>query len=144
MASRTSEGPGFSAGAVLVGSVAPPAGPGGGGHDAPSGAVLGLLPGPKRGGWNAMSAAKKQAYTYDYPRPAVTVDLVLVTREEVPRVLLVRRKHAPFEGAWALPGGFVDPDETLEEAARRELKEEAGLRAGRLEQLRAFGDPGRD
>ena len=83
-------------------------------------------------------------YTYDYPRPAVTVDVVLVTREPRPRVLLIRRKHDPFAGTWALPGGFVDPAETLAAAAGRELREETGVAAADLEQLGAFGDPGRD
>ena len=83
-------------------------------------------------------------YTYEYPRPSVTVDLVLVTPGARPRVLLIRRKHEPFAGTWALPGGFVDPDEPLEAAARRELREETGLEIGDVEQLQAFGDPGRD
>ena len=90
-----------------------------------------------------MGRARKK-YTYDYPRPAVTVDAVIVTREAKPRVLLIRRKHEPFAGAWALPGGFVDMDETLEESARRELREETGVEVGELEQLHTFGDPGRD
>jgi 8-oxo-dGTP diphosphatase len=88
--------------------------------------------------------ASRKKYTYDYPRPAVTVDVVIVTRERRPRVLLVRRKHEPFAGMWAIPGGFVDMDEPLEAAARRELREETGVEAGRLEQLHTFGDPGRD
>src|SRR5436190_20165932 len=83
-------------------------------------------------------------YTYDYPRPAVTVDIVIVTREDRPRVLLIRRKHEPFQGRWALPGGFVDMDENLEAAARRELKEETGIEVAQLRQLHTFGDPGRD
>jgi 8-oxo-dGTP diphosphatase len=83
-------------------------------------------------------------YSYDYPRPAVTVDLVVVTRRTPRRVLLIRRKHPPFEGRWALPGGFVDENEALEDAARRELQEETGLKTTRLEQLHTFGDPGRD
>ncbi len=86
----------------------------------------------------------KKKYTYDHPRPAVTVDVAIVTREAKPRVLLIRRKHAPFAGRWALPGGFVDMDETLEAAARRELFEETGVAAGRIEQLATLGDPGRD
>jgi 8-oxo-dGTP diphosphatase len=90
-----------------------------------------------------MSKTRKQ-YTYDYPRPAVTVDAVIVTRQQKPRVLLIRRKGAPFAGMWAIPGGFVDMDEPLEEAARRELREETGVRVSRLEQLHTFGDPGRD
>jgi 8-oxo-dGTP diphosphatase len=86
----------------------------------------------------------RKKYTYDYPRPAVTVDVVIVTREADPRVLLIRRKHDPFAGMWAIPGGFVDMEESLEETARRELREETGVAAGHLEQLHTFGDPGRD
>jgi 8-oxo-dGTP diphosphatase len=83
-------------------------------------------------------------FTYDFPRPAVTVDIIVVTRGPKPKVLLIRRKHDPFAGCWAIPGGFVEMDETLEAAARRELKEETGVSVDRLEQLHAFGDPGRD
>src|SRR5947209_2842351 len=83
-------------------------------------------------------------HTYEYPRPAVTVDVVIVTQEGRPRVLLIRRKHDPFAGAWAIPGGFVDPGETLAAAAARELREETGVEHVSLEQLAAFGDPGRD
>jgi len=74
----------------------------------------------------------------------VTVDIVIVTREPRPRVLLVRRKHDPFAGMWAIPGGFVEMGESLEDAAHRELREETGIIAGRLQQLHTFGDPGRD
>ena len=59
-------------------------------------------------------------------------------------VLLVQRKDAPFKGLWALPGGFVNENEKLERAAARELREETGMTGARLEQLGAFGDPGRD
>jgi 8-oxo-dGTP diphosphatase len=86
----------------------------------------------------------KKKFTYNFPRPAVTVDIVLVSREKDPRVLLIRRKHEPFAGKWAIPGGFVDIDEPLEAAARRELAEETGLHIPKLEQLHTFGDPGRD
>jgi 8-oxo-dGTP diphosphatase len=85
---------------------------------------------------------KKHCYTY--PRPALTVDLIIVSRTRSPKVLLIRRAHAPFAGKWALPGGFVDEGETLEEAARRELLEETGVAVAKLEQLHTFGDPGRD
>ncbi|MEU4695193.1 NUDIX domain-containing protein [Actinoplanes sp. NPDC023714] len=80
-------------------------------------------------------------------RAAVTVDLVLLTiRQGSLQVLLVRRGIPPYEGRWALPGGFVLPDEDLDEAARRELREETGLdpQAGHLEQLATYGTPGRD
>jgi len=85
-------------------------------------------------------------YSYEFPRPAVSVDVVLLAGPPAhPRVLLIRRVSEPFAGAWALPGGFVDEGERLEEAARRELAEETGLTfGGRLVQTGAFGDPGRD
>ncbi len=88
-----------------------------------------------------MSAEK---YVYDWPRPAVTVDVVIVTREPKPRVLLIRRKHDPFEGCWAIPGGFVEIDEPLDDAARRELFEETRVRVKRIVQLHTFGAPLRD
>jgi 8-oxo-dGTP diphosphatase len=91
-----------------------------------------------------MSKARKKRYTYDYPRPAVTVDIIVVTKERKPRVLLIRRKNEPFAGTWAIPGGFVDMEESLEDAAKRELKEETNLELDDLEQLHTFGDPGRD
>src|SRR5579859_8093141 len=68
--------------------------------------------------------ARKKKYRYDYPRPYLTVDLVLITTERRPRVLLIRRRDDPFAGHWAFPGGFVNENEPLEAAARRELKEE--------------------
>ena len=83
-------------------------------------------------------------YVYEYPRPAVTVDVVIITRERKPRVLLIRRGRDPFKGHWAIPGGFVDIDEPLDHAARRELLEETGVAAKRLIQLHTFGDPKRD
>ena len=84
-------------------------------------------------------------YCYDYPRPAVTVDLVAFAREgDRLKVLLVRRKHDPFAGRWALPGGFVDMNEPVEDAARRELKEETGLEVGEINFLGVYSDPGRD
>jgi 8-oxo-dGTP diphosphatase len=91
-----------------------------------------------------MAGAKRAKFTYDYPRPALTVDVVLVTRGENPRALLIKRKGEPFAGAWALPGGFVEEGERLADAARRELKEETGVQLDDLEQLYAAGDPGRD
>jgi 8-oxo-dGTP diphosphatase len=88
---------------------------------------------------------KRKKYCYDHPRPAVTVDIVLFHRSNRgARVLLIKRRHEPFKGRWALPGGFVDIDESLEKAAARELHEETGLDGIELEQIGAFGDPGRD
>jgi 8-oxo-dGTP diphosphatase len=87
---------------------------------------------------------KKARFCYDFPRASVTVDIAIVTRQKRPRILLIRRKKDPFAGAWALPGGFIEMDETLEESARRELREETGLAAGDLVEIGTFGDPGRD
>lgn len=84
-------------------------------------------------------------YTDDHPRPALTVDIIVFTlRENKLRVLLIQRSQEPFTGKWALPGGFVNIEESLEDAAQRELREEAGLDEAHLEQLYTFGDPQRD
>jgi 8-oxo-dGTP diphosphatase len=81
----------------------------------------------------------------DYPHPSVTVDLVIFTiAEDDLQVLLIRRGLEPFRGRWALPGGFVEIGESLEQAAARELKEEVGVTNVYLEQLYTFGDPKRD
>jgi 8-oxo-dGTP diphosphatase len=81
----------------------------------------------------------------DYPRPSVTVDVIIFTLSEGDlQVLLIQRGHPPFEGMWAIPGGFVGIDESLEDAAQRELEEETGVHDVYLEQLYTFGDLGRD
>src|ERR671917_2830585 len=79
------------------------------------------------------------------PAIPITTDVVMFTiREERLHVLLVRRAAAPFRGDWAVPGGFVEEDESLEHAALRELRDETGVTEVYLEQLYTFGDPGRD
>lgn len=84
-------------------------------------------------------------YTYKYPKPSVTVDCVIFGfDEEDLKVLLIQRDLEPFAGKWALPGGFVHLDETLDDAARRELAEETGVSELFLEQLYTFGDVHRD
>jgi len=84
-------------------------------------------------------------YTYQHPHPAVTTDIVIFTiRQDELKVLLVKRANTPFQGEWALPGGFVALDESLEEGARRELQEETGVAGVYLEQLYTFGKPDRD
>jgi 8-oxo-dGTP diphosphatase len=85
------------------------------------------------------------AFTYAYARPALTVDCVVFGLDAGElKMLLVERGIEPFRGRWALPGGFVRVDETLEEAARRELREETGLERLFLEQLYSFGAVDRD
>ena len=87
------------------------------------------------------------AHTYEYARPSVTVDCVVFGLDldaEDLKIVLIQRSGRPFAGMWALPGGFVDMGETLEQAAKRELQEETGISRLYLEQLYTFGDPGRD
>jgi 8-oxo-dGTP diphosphatase len=85
------------------------------------------------------------AVTYEYPRPALTVDAVVFGLDDGDlKVLLIRRGQEPFTGKWALPGGFVRVEESLEEAVRRELQEETGITQLFLEQLYTFGAVDRD
>jgi 8-oxo-dGTP diphosphatase len=84
------------------------------------------------------------AYHYDYPRPAVTADVAVLRLEELPEILLIQRKELPFKNSWALPGGFMEMEETLEETARRELMEETSIRAGELIRFDSYDKPGRD
>jgi 8-oxo-dGTP diphosphatase len=84
-------------------------------------------------------------YSYQYPHPAVTADCAVFGLDEGElKILLIQRDLEPFAGKWALPGGFVHMDEDLEDAARRELEEETGVKELYIEQLGAFGAPGRD
>ena len=84
-------------------------------------------------------------YSYRYPHPAVTTDIVIFTiRDGRLKLLLIKRGGDPYQGRWALPGGFVDMDEDLEASARRELEEETGVSGVYLEQLYTFGRPDRD
>ena len=84
------------------------------------------------------------AYTYDYPRPAVTADCVVITRGQLPKVLLIQRGVDPYKGAWAFPGGFMNMDETTEQCAIRELEEETGLKVAKVNQIGAYSKVDRD
>ena len=86
------------------------------------------------------------SYTYQFPRPGITVDCVVFGLDEQDslKIMLILRKLPPFKGQWALPGGFVHLDETLEEAAWRELREETGIQNVFLEQLYTFSALNRD
>lgn len=84
-------------------------------------------------------------YQYKYPRPSVSVDLVvLANRSESAEILLIQRKHEPFKNHWALPGGFMNIDETLEQAAIRELREETGVSVSEVRQVGTFSSVDRD
>ena len=83
-------------------------------------------------------------YTYKYPRPAVTADCVVMTKEEKPKVLLIERGLDPYKGCWAFPGGFLNMDETTEQCAIRELEEETGLKVSKIQQIGAYSKVDRD
>ena len=83
-------------------------------------------------------------YTYKYPRPAVTTDCVVMTKEDTPQVLLIERGFDPYKGCWAFPGGFMNMDETTEQCAIRELEEETGMKVTELQQIGAYSKVDRD
>lgn len=83
-------------------------------------------------------------YTYKYPRPAVTADCIVITKETEPKVLLIQRGNEPYKGCWAFPGGFMDMDETAEQCAIRELEEETGLVVSQVQQIGAYSKVDRD
>ncbi|PIF02290.1 MAG: NUDIX hydrolase [Draconibacterium sp.] len=88
-------------------------------------------------------------YTYAYPRAALTVDAVVLAFEKnadevIPFVLLIERAGEPFKGLWALPGGFIEMDELLEAACKRELYEETGIKVDAMQQFRVYDAIGRD
>lgn len=83
-------------------------------------------------------------FTYKYPRPAVTADCVVITKEDTPKVLLIQRGDDPFKGCWAFPGGFMNMDETTEQCAIRELEEETGLKVEHIQQIGAYSKVDRD
>ena len=86
-----------------------------------------------------------QGYTYKYPHPAVTSDCVIFGFDgKELKLLLIERKHDPCKGCWAFPGGFMNIDETVEDCAKRELKEETGLELTNIEQFHTFSDVNRD
>lgn len=84
-------------------------------------------------------------YTYAYPRPSATVDMIVIKQVESSYyILLIERKNEPFKDQWALPGGFIDINEEIETAAYRELEEETAIRDILLSQFKTYGKPGRD
>ena len=86
----------------------------------------------------------EEQYCYKYPRPSVTADCIVITKEAEPKVLLIQRGDQPFKGGWAFPGGFMNMDETTEQCAIRELEEETGLRLSKIQQIGAYSKVDRD
>ena len=84
------------------------------------------------------------AFVYEYPRPAVTADCVVIAKENEPKVLLIKRGNEPFKGQWAFPGGFMNMEETTEQCAVRELEEETGLKVTEIKQIGAYSKVDRD
>jgi len=84
------------------------------------------------------------AYTYKYPRPAVTADCIVITEDTDAKVLLIQRGDEPYKECWAFPGGFMNMDETTEQCALRELEEETGLKVAGLHQIGAYSKVDRD
>lgn len=83
-------------------------------------------------------------YSYRYPRPAVTADAVILTSQEPRKILLIERRNDPYKGCWAFPGGFLEMDETVEQCAIRELKEETGMELGKMHQIGVYSRVDRD
>ena len=83
-------------------------------------------------------------YTYKYPRPAVTADCIVITKEPDAKVLLIQRGDDPYKGCWAFPGGFMNMDETTEQCAIRELEEETGMKVTGLRQIGSYSKVDRD
>jgi 8-oxo-dGTP diphosphatase len=84
-------------------------------------------------------------YTYNHPRPSITVDVAIFRPfDGENQILLIQRAHDPFKGMFALPGGFMEINESLEEAAKRELFEETGIKDIQLTQIQTFSEPDRD
>lgn len=84
------------------------------------------------------------SFTYKYPRPAVTADCVVITKEADAKVLLIQRGDEPYKGCWAFPGGFMNMDESTEQCAIRELEEETGLKVTDVYQIGAYSKVDRD
>jgi 8-oxo-dGTP diphosphatase len=92
-----------------------------------------------------LSTHEDEVFTYPYPHPAVAADIAIFTlRGGRLAILLIRRGGAPFKNSWALPGGFLRPDEDLDACARRELEEETAVETALLRQFGVFSDPRRD